>query len=166
MEVPWRLLGLAAALLALVPVALIYLRRPRAAVAQVELREGEAFTLRATAAGRLRLWLRYDVAYGPTEDVWALDGEVAVTVGAAPAWRDAVRVRFNDDPTTQPKRFGESGSFYGLSTWKGSEQRGTASATVFLGAVDVLDGRAVEVTGALGAAAGTEPRALVLYLSP
>lgn len=166
MEAHWKLVGLAAALLALVPVALIFLRRPRAPVAQLEIRAGEPFTLRASAAGRLRLWLRYDVAYGPTEDVWALDGELAVTVGAAPAWRDAVHVRFNDDATAQPKRFGESGSFYGLSSWKGAEDRGTAAATVFLGAVEVPAGASVEVTGALHAAAGTEARALVLYLSP
>lgn len=156
-----------AALLALVapPVALLVARRPGAPVASAEARPGEAFALRTTAPGPLRLWLRYDLAYGPDEDAWGLDGRVEVRVGGALAWVDAVRLREGAEATSRPRRFGEEGSWYGVSSWSGPTSTGTTAATVFLGAVEAREGASVEVTGALTPAAGSTARALTVYLS-
>ncbi len=166
MEPSWAYLaaGLAAVLAA--PVALIVMRRPKSPLARVEARPGEAFSLRATVSGAARLWLRYDLAYGPVEDAWRVDGEVRVSVDGAPAWRDAVRLRFNEEATSRPRRFAEGGSFYGLSAWSGPTDSGSAAATVFLGAITApAAGAEVVVAGSLTPAEGTRATALTLFIS-
>lgn len=166
MEPSWAHVAAGLAAILSVPVALIVMRRPKAPLARVEARAGEPFSLRATVSGAVRLWLRYDLAYGPVEDAWKVDGDVQVTVDGAPAWRDAVRLRFNDEATARPHRFGEGGSFYGLSAWNGPTDRGTVAATVFLGAIEApASGGEVVVTGTLTPEAGTQATSLVLFIS-
>jgi hypothetical protein len=156
--------GLAAVLAA--PVALIVMRAPRSPLARVEARPGEAFSLRATVSGGVRLWLRYDLAYGPVEDAWRVDGEVRVSVDGAPAWREAVRLQAHEEATARPRRFAEVGSFYGLSSWSGPTDSGSAAATVFLGAITAPGaGAEVVVAGSLTPAEGTRATALTLFLS-
>ena len=166
MDVTWTHLGVALAAALSVPFAMILWRRPKAAIASVEVRSGAPFTLRATLTGATRLWIRYDLAYGPVEDAWRVDGEVRVTVHGAPAWSAPVTLRFNEEATSQPRRFGEGGTFYGVSSWHGAEDRGTALATAFLGAIDApSSGAEVVVSGTLTAADGTRPISLTLFVS-
>lgn len=166
MEPSWAHVAAGLAAILSVPVALIVMRRPKTPLARVEARPGEPFSLRATVSGAARLWLRYDLAYGPVEDAWRVDGDVSVSVNGAPAWRDSVSLRFNEEATSRPHRFGEGGSFYGLSSWNGPTDRGNVAATVFLGAIEApASGAEVAVTGALTPAAGTQATSLVLFIS-
>ncbi len=166
MDITWTHLAIALSAVIAVPVAMIVWRRPKAPLASLDARSGEPFSLRATLSGTTRLWIRYDLAYGPDEDAWRVDGEVRVTVNGAPAWSDKVTLRFNDDATSRPKRFGEGGTFYGVSSWRGSEDHGTALATAFLGAIEApASGAEVVITGTLTAAEGTRASALSLFIS-
>ena len=166
MEPSWAHVAAALTAIVSVPVARIVLRRPKTPLARVAVRPGEPFSLRAAVAGTARLWLRYDLAYGPVEDAWRVDGDVRVTLNGAPAWSDSVSLRFNEEATARPRRFGEGGSFYGLSTWHGPTDRGSVAATVFLGAIEAsASGAEVAIAGTLTPATGTQATSLVLFIS-
>ena len=166
MEPSWAHVAAGLAAILSVPIAQIVMRRPKTPLARIEVRPGEPFSLRATVSGTVRLWLRYDLAYGPVEDAWVVEGDVSVAMNGAPVWRDSVSLRFNEEATSQPRRFGEGGSFYGLSSWSGPTDRGNVAATVFLGAIEApATGAEVTITGTLTPAPGTQATSLVLFIS-
>ncbi len=141
---------------------------PRATVAAVDVAPDGSFALaaRLDATGRHRVWLRYDVEYGDRQDVWSLDGELAVALSGGLGWRDEIHLRAWGGATRQPARLGEGVRFNGADGWDAEHGLGHAEASVFLGSIRAdSPGRQITIRGALAPAAGTRIRAATVLVT-
>ena len=115
---------------------LFLLKRPKKALYSLVCTASQKNIIHFINQKKLRLWLKYKIEYSGTEEDWKVKGHLSVKKNGLLEWEDSLLLNFKDNPNKQPRHFFESGTFYGCSSWNGKENRGSFSATVYLGKIE------------------------------